>query len=355
MAKRHTSQNSKQALGQYFTTNADSILNGYEWVVKDKHVIDPFAGAGDLLTWATKNGAASTEAYDLQPVVNNCSQRDSLVNPPVYAGVVVTNPPYLASNKCRNGDKTAYQMWGASDYYKCHLASLKDADEAIEIIPSNFLCESRATARRSLFETHHIVSAKIWNTQVFDDATTGICLIHIKKGKLIRQRFPLTILPQEKTVNVTLEDRYDYLWGAEFFDYIDANSIAMMKTDVGMPAPNTNLVLGLLDKGTWPSGVSYNDGEPIYCQPKSFTTYQLTIPGLFLTTDQQQAVADLAQSKLLFYRRQYDDLFLANYMGAEQKILSRNYLHRLVTRAIKDLGLLNHSEDAFTQLFHWRD
>ncbi|GAB7140164.1 hypothetical protein RsTz2092_01120 [Deferribacterales bacterium RsTz2092] len=41
----------KQQLGQFFTTNVDYILSGFEKYTRDKDVQDPFCGAGDLLKW----------------------------------------------------------------------------------------------------------------------------------------------------------------------------------------------------------------------------------------------------------------------------------------------------------------
>lgn len=343
MAKRHTKQNNKQALGQYFTTNASDILEGYEHLVKNKTVIDPFAGGGDLLNWAINSGARSTIGYDIEPKSSEIIKNDSLVNPPSYENCfLVTNPPYLSANKCRNGDRQPYDIWGASDYYKCHLASLVNGcDEAIEIIPANFFCESRMSARQRLFKTHHIVSAKLWNQPVFEDTTTGIAVLHIKRGAKPKQNFPLTILPKNIVVDMELEERYNYLNGGEFFDYIGGSElITVVKVEVDDESPNTNLVIGLLDKGARPVGLSYNHGDPIYCQPKSFTTYQISLPDYDLTTDQQHQIVELFTTKLKYYRDLYHSLFLANYMGPEQKILSRDYVHKLLSRVINDLGIL---------------
>ena len=341
MAKRHVSQSQKQALGQFYTTNSDYILAGYEELVKDKIVVDPFAGGGDLLEWSIRNGAKSVVAYDLQPNYPNTIQNDSLNNPPSYKDMmVVTNPPYLAKNKCK-GDKSVYDKWEQNDYYKCHLASLAiDCEEAIEVLPSNFFCESRAGIRNKLFETHHIVSAKYWNTPVFDDATTGICVIHLKRGSRDIQQFPMSLSSGE-TVDVVLKAENNFLYGEKFFlDINRAKGINIVKTDVGMPPPNTNLVVGLLDNGKWSNGVKYNTGDAIYCSPKSFTTYQITLPDHTITESDQKRIADEFQKRMTEYRHLYHDLFLANYMGPTQKILSRHYVHSLLETVMMDLDII---------------
>ena len=55
----------KKQFGQFFTINSDQILKNLGKYVKDKNVIDPFAGNGDLIRWAKENGA--DEALILNP------------------------------------------------------------------------------------------------------------------------------------------------------------------------------------------------------------------------------------------------------------------------------------------------
>ena len=351
MAKRHTEQNHKQALGQYFTSNADRVLSGFEHCVKDKHVVDPFAGAGDLLRWAHSNGAASVGGYDLEPQNSEYIQNDSIVNPPDYTGkIVVSNPPYLSKNKYK-GDKAPFEQWQQDNLYKCHLASLVSADEFIEIIPTNFFCESRDAIRKTLFATHSIVSASFWTEAAFDDTKQMVTVIHGVRVKRNIQSFPLTFMPDRVTVNVELLPEHKYLHGKEFFEYLDTGNtvdLKVTKTDTGMPKPNSNIVIGILDKGSWRSGFSYNEHEPVYTKPSSFTTYQLTLSRTF-TEAEQRAIVDLAQHKLESYRQRYNDMFLANYMGDYQKILSRDFLHRLLRAVVRELGY-NKFED---ELFEW--
>lgn len=341
MAKRHLKQDTKQALGQYFTTNADVILQGYESLVKDKTVVDPFAGGGDLLLWATKHGARAVEAYDIAPINAETRQNDSLCNPPDYQGkFVLTNPPYLHSNKCRNGNKMPYKQWSTSDYYKCHLASLaNDCDEAIEIIPANFFCESRAEARKRLFSTHYIVSAKMWTQPVFSDTTSSITAIHLKRGRKQRQQFPLLLLPENRQIDMDLQVDYGYLHGADFFSYIEGAPELRVVKITADESPNTRIVVSLLDKGAWPVGLSINTGAVILCGEKSFTTYQVSLPDYDLSASEEEKVVDLFNHRLQAFRQQYASLFLANYMGPDQKILSRAYVHRLLAKCISELGI----------------
>jgi len=350
LAKRHVRQTHKQKLGQFFTTNSDYILSGYEELVVGKDVVDPFSGGWDLLTWARRAGAKSLFAYDIEPVMEGTVKNDSLLNPPSYKDkFVISNPPYLAANKCKTS-KSVYAQWDQDDYYKCHLAGLSanGCSEGLFILPSNFLSESNAKARTMLLRDYTIASGKYWKEQVFEDATTGICVIHIKKEQKEIHEFPLRMYPEDVTINAVLEKRYGYLHGKDFFDYVaDAPTYNLVKTDVGMTAPNTHIVVGLLEAGKFPFGLSYNEGEPIYCNPKSFTTYQLTLPDLLLTEEQQRNVVGHFQEKLKHYQDQYYGMFLANYMGADQKILSRRYVQMLFGRVLADLKLANNLENFF--------
>ena len=49
--KRHIAQDDKQRKGQYFTTNASTLLIGYEHIVRNAKVVEPVAGGGDLVAW----------------------------------------------------------------------------------------------------------------------------------------------------------------------------------------------------------------------------------------------------------------------------------------------------------------
>lgn len=340
MAKRHIIQSHKQELGQYFTTNSDYILSGFEDVVLGKVVIDPFAGGKDLLNWGEMNGSVGSVGYDIEPKDDDIIQNDSIANPPSYADtILVSNPPYLSKNKFK-GDKSVFEYWGQNDLYKCHLASLADdCDEGLIILPSNFLCESSAKARSKLFETHYIVKAKYWNTPVFEDATTGITVIHIRRGRMPYQKFEVFHGSDNFTFEMILESQYSYLHGKDFFDIINKASgkLKVIKTDKGMPKPNTNIVVGLLDNGKWPSGLSYNEGDPIYCSPKSFTTYQLTLPDIYLNEEQQRHVVSKFNSTLRYNREKYHDMFLSNYMGPKQKILSRSFINKLLEVTIDEI------------------
>ena len=131
----------KKQKGQFYTVNSAYILDGLSLVpATAKRVIEPFAGKGDLLDWlATKGNTLPVEAYDIDPKKDGVVQRDTLLNPPNYKDAwILTNPPYLARNKCDK--KEMFDLYDTNDLYKCFLTSLtkQEAAGGIFIIPSGF-------------------------------------------------------------------------------------------------------------------------------------------------------------------------------------------------------------------------
>lgn len=336
MTKKHTNQTSKQALGQYFTTNADFILSGFEHLIVNKDVIDPFAGQWDLLRWAQKNGASSVSGFDIQPKNTETKLNDSLLNPPSYSGLfVITNPPYLSANKSKGKYKEIFAKWNQSDLYKCFLASMTSADQAIVIIPSNFLCESNSKARSMLFSHFDVISAKYWNEPVFDDATTGVCALYLKQRHWLNtgvQQFPCTILPAEEQITMRLEKDYRYLHGGQELSSLDRSFQYEKGTGEEF---NTNIVVGCLDRGKYKLGFHYNENEPIKAPKTVITTFQVNTVGFSLTEDQQIEVIKHSNDTLTYLRKRYHSMFLSNYMGATQKIMSVNIAKMLLSDATK--------------------
>lgn len=339
--KRHTKQDNIQKHGLYFTENCDTLLDGFEHLVENRFVIDPFAGNMDLISWATRHNAIGYKAYDLFPLSDDVIENDSIVNPPNYFGAfLLSNPPYLSKNKNKN--KMPYERWQQNDLYKCHLASLyPDIEDGILILPSNFLSESNDAARRMFFRHYTIMKGKYYYYSVFPKATTGIVVFSFRQNKHPVKYFPLEIHYKDRVDKITciLDPNYGYLYGAEFFDYIrDDDPLNIRKYDeTSSDVPNTKIVISLLSRGKLPLGAHYNDGKPIWNKKSSFTTYQVSVDGIDLSENAQLEVIKRYNEKLHGYIDQYHGLFLANYMGADQKIKSRKYSNLLLSRIIKEI------------------
>ena len=343
--KRHTSQTDKQREGVYYTSHAASLLTGYEHVVRGEYVTEPFAGGGDITRWCYESGAHFVMEYDKNANRSPVIQNDSIMNPVLLNNVVVTNPPYLARNKCK--DKTAFDFWETNDLYKCHLAAIARSamdmmsptvEKGVLILPSNFLSERSSFARDLFFSYYRMNHVKYYYTQEFDDATTGICVFDFELWEPQQEMTCQVDVYYEEDVftqQMTFHEDDGWLCGREFFKTIRRAPHYKVKILREGDTPDSNIVIGLLDKGKYPLGAHYNDGPPIYCAEKAFTTYQCVL-GRELT-EQQQHLAVVRFNDILYQMREkYHSLFLSNYMGGEQKILSRHYAERLLNYAIQE-------------------
>lgn len=330
--KRHTKQDEKQKTGSYYTTKADELLVGLENIVSDANVIEPFAGGGDLTRWCKKHGANTVIERDL------IWGHDSILNPDfANADTVITNPPYLSKNK--NKDKTPYNKWKQSDLYKCHMASLvsSDIEKGILILPSNFISESNSKIRDLFFSRFRLDHVKYYRYPIFDDATTGICVIAFSRWTpsntmlvKIDTHYPDRIVSDE----YELRSEYGWLPGVEFFQYI-YDDPHPLKMNILREGRGTNILISLLTNGKYPLGAHYNNGDTFYASEKTFTTYQIKLD-LNISENVQKNVIVQYNQKLSYYMNKYQGLFLANYMGANQKIKSRRYSNLLLSRCIKE-------------------
>jgi tRNA1(Val) A37 N6-methylase TrmN6 len=114
----------KKNKGQFYTTNSDYILEGlFEKLNSVDKIIEPFGGKGDLVDWLKKKDSSlNIEAYDIDPKKDYIIKKDTLLSPPNYENAhIITNPPYLARNKCKN--KEIYDKYNTNDLYKCFIKS----------------------------------------------------------------------------------------------------------------------------------------------------------------------------------------------------------------------------------------
>ena len=124
---------SKRQLGQFFTKNSDYILRGLEKYIRNKEVIDPFAGNGNLIDWAKENKAGSIKGYDVdRKYVNdkNISYNDS-INDHLEYKFVLTNPPYLHKNKADKKIKEEYfngENSNFEDLYQVSINSILNSE-----------------------------------------------------------------------------------------------------------------------------------------------------------------------------------------------------------------------------------
>jgi hypothetical protein len=203
--------NTKKELGLYYTTNVSYIFQNIPFFdtfssSSSLHVIEPFVGNGDILTWCTamynnNNNNINTipiippiiaECYDIRPLPNTI-QQNTLLYPPIYKHkYVITNPPFLAHNKKNTIEHIqCFKKYPfCNDLYKCFIMSLIDCgpvEGGILIVPLNFWCSlcTKDILLRQLFVKMYIIThMNIFYERVFKDTTCSICSFRfIKKEK----------------------------------------------------------------------------------------------------------------------------------------------------------------------------
>jgi len=218
----------KKQFGQFFTTNSDYILRGFEEFVKNKEIIDPFAGNQDLIKWVRKNGCKKAVGFDCDKKYvddKNVFNNDSINSPQKYK-FVCTNPPYLHKNKADQKTKERFFSGTYStfeDLYQVSIFSILNCEEGILIVPLNFLCAENSQKIRNLFfDKFEIIKLNIFSEQVFEDTTYNVISFYfkIKKENSEKNKIPATIFPEKKQINFTIERKYNWQFGGDFINRI---------------------------------------------------------------------------------------------------------------------------------------
>jgi type I restriction-modification system DNA methylase subunit len=321
--------NSKKKLGQFYTTNYEYILEGFD-IPSGSKVIEPFVGQGDLLKWVGPR--YSVEAYDIDPKIDAIT-RDTLANPPDYEGkFVITNPPYLAKNK--NKDKTIYDKYAVDDLYKAFLKSLVEGNVqgGIVIVPLNFISDRDKKIRNTFFQNYNITKMKIFEETVFRDTSYTVCAFQFSKGKQT-STFPATILPSSKKIDLSLEEK----WGWRVGGHLHEKKNSKYKIGRLLPGhiPSSDLFLYAIDTGT-------NDGR-IRLAVKKEHFYGKNTDRAFatITTDipikDEQLVAKKFNEQLESYRSQYHSLFLTNYRNSTKSYARKRISFDMCYNMIKEI------------------
>ena len=155
-------------LGQFFTKNYNYILQSLNIPENVENIIEPFCGEGDLLNFIQNKDKDKykIECYDIDPKKGFVEKRDTLLNPPQYNNkFILTNPPYLARNKCKN--KEIFDKYNVNDLYKCFIMNLINDKclGGIIIIPLNFWSSIRKAdieLRKNFLQIYNIIHINIF-------------------------------------------------------------------------------------------------------------------------------------------------------------------------------------------------
>jgi hypothetical protein len=134
---------------------------------------------------------------------------------------VLTNPPFLARNKCK--DKTVFDLYQTNDLYKCFLLSLVNTPCAggLLIIPSGFFFGTRdvdVKCRSRFMETYRVSKVKYFEEQVFDDTpTTVVAFLFHKKADPESEAQKVLWVSKEKQRVFVQSPENDYVPFVEHF------------------------------------------------------------------------------------------------------------------------------------------
>jgi hypothetical protein len=249
----------KKALGQFYTTRVGYILDGFDRPPPGTRIVEPFAGAGDLIDWLGTEAGYAVHAFDIDPKRPEVLQRDTLADPPCYADAwVLTNPPYLARNK--SGPKDIYDQYETNDLYKCFIRSLvhQGCLGGILIIPAGFFFSSRdvdARVRDEFLRMFRLTRVRYFEETVFDDTATTVVAVAFQQSpdRLSDQDVPWELFPGRVKKTFPMEARHKWIVGGAIHDLPGPAGVSVRRHVEGQELrpgeTQTFMTLNALDSG----------------------------------------------------------------------------------------------------------
>ena len=328
-------ENKKKTLGQFYTTNYEYILQGLKIPDDIINIIEPFCGNGDLIKFIeTYNIKYNIECYDIDPPKNEkykCIKQDTLKIPPNYNNkYLITNPPYLARNKCK--DKILFDKYDVNDLYKCLIKEIitNTCLGGIIIIPLNFWSSIRTSdikLRKMFLIKYNIILLNIFEERVFDDTSYTICSFQFEiNNKITNHKLNIIIYPSKNKITTELNDKNNYSIGGEIYNLKLNNKYKITRlTTKNKDKKNTNILVKCIDDNEHNKiGLYYVNDNNIYIDntPKQTArTYATLIIEPKINDDKQKKLIIKFNNYLNEYRLKYNSLFLTNYR--ESKDISR--------------------------------
>ena len=358
----------KKNLGQFYTTNRDYILEGLSIPSNVKHIIEPFAGNGDLKIFIENqqiknNIKYNIEYYDIDPKQKYILKRDTLKNPPNYTNkYIITNPPYLARNKSKN--KVLFDKYNVNDLYKCVIKELLTniCLGGILIIPLNFWSSIRTAdieLRKLFLEKYNITLLNIFEEQVFDDTTYTICsfqfeLLNVDIQHQQQHQHPSTnnklniiVYPSKIKIKTVLNDHNNFMIGGEIYNLKLKNTYKITRlTKKNKIKANTNILVKCIDDNLHSKiGLSFVENKDIYIDNtpnQTARTYATLIIEPPININKQKQLIDKFNKYLEKHRNKYNSLFLTNYR--ESKDIARKRISFDLVYSITQYILENFSK-----------
>ncbi len=321
----------KQQRGQFYTTQSNYILEGLPGPPPDCRIVEPFAGQGDLIAWVKQRSTAPVEAYDIEPKHEGIQQRDTLLNPPNYTDSwILTNPPYLARNKCAT--KTLFDKYNTNDLYKCFLMSLLQQEPCrggILILPAGFFFSPRdidVRCREPFLRTYKILRVKYFEEQVFGDTSTTVVAFAFERSPvpLESQDVEWIRRPSGETKIFRMSSAHSWIVGGDIYSLPVPSGLKIRRHVEGQALvqgeQQTFLTLNALDSGSAGGEISL-DYKPDYVYPAqecSRTYATLRIQGRVLSPEDQQKISKAFAEFVAHRRAETWSLFLPQYRESKE-------------------------------------
>lgn len=324
----------KQTLGQFYTTNYAYILQNMCIPEGISAIVEPFAGNGDLLKFIKDEDKQNytIRCYDIEPKQDYIIQRDTLLHPPnIDDAFVITNPPYLARNKCDN--KEVFDTYKTNDLYKCFLQILIGSQcvGGILIVPLNFLCSIRKgdiEIRERFVKKFDIIICNIFEEQVFEDTSYSICSFQFRAKQMADDvatdataATVCHIYPSKKQIGFTLSPENNYTIGGEIYNLqknpnytIDRATRILSNTE-----DFTNILVKCIDDNIHSKiGLSIVDDstkEKYIDRTPNLTarSYAILVVEPKITLEEQRVLVNQFNAFMNERRDNYNSLFLTNY------------------------------------------
>ena len=347
----------KQALGQFYTTNQEYILQGIHIPSHITHIIEPFTGNGDLISFIKtqekeNNTTYTIECYDIEPKNDYTIKQDTIENPPDYNNkYIITNPPYLARNKSK--DKSFFDKYNVNDLYKCLIKEIimNDCLGGILIIPLNFWSSIRIADiefRKSFLQKYDIVLLNIFEEQVFEDTSYTICSFQFEQKQSSGDGgLNMIVYPSKRHIHTIINDRNHFMIGGEIYCLPLQHIYKITRlTNKNKEKKNTNILVKCIDDNiNHKIGFSFVDDEYIYIDdtPKQTArTYATLVIEPKIDENTQKQLVCYFNTYLNKYREQYNSLFLTNYR--ESKDIARKRISFDLVYSITEYILENMDE-----------
>jgi hypothetical protein len=326
----------KRTNGQFYTVEHKYILEGLALppFPEARCIIEPFAGKGDLVEWLKTDDNTPIEMYDIDPKMDGVIQRDTLLDPPNYTdSIIITNPPYLARNKCIH--KEIFDKYDTNDLYKCFITSLTNQESCfggIFIIPAGFFLSPRdidMRCRDAFLSKYRLIRVKYFEEQVFPDTTTTVVAFSFERSPvpLIEQEVEWVSQPSGLSRVFKMARCNNWIIGGDIYHLsrppcqID---IRVHRYVEGMPKKCgmqiTAMTLSALDSGKKEGRISleYKDGYVYPAKDTSRTYATLCVIGKTLSIEEQKKIC-LEFNKYIENKRQETwSLFLPQYRESKE-------------------------------------